>query len=203
MIKALKRLNTDTPHYHLCGRFIAKVISVYDGDTCRVAIPYSCGKCDECGGKSSKFSQFPVRMLGYDAPEVTGEYKEYGEEVTDVLKALILNKIVILDVPCVRKKGNRKDPYGRLVGTIHIPDQLRNSDSSPCCGRGKKAPYSRICVRGKTIITPGTYDAKNDLSDEYLSTILNVNDWMIYHGKVKKCGSKRPEWTEEELINGI
>ena len=90
--------------------FIAKIISVYDGDTCKAIIQFR-----------GKYNIFKIRMFGYDSPEIRkyghntlekGE-KEAGLAAKKFLSELILNKIVYLET-----KGFEK--YGRLLANIYL-----------------------------------------------------------------------------------
>jgi micrococcal nuclease len=61
-----------------------------------------------------------VRLLGVDAPEKTGGYREsepYGDEATRFLKALVGDKLVRLEYD-----GERKDQYDRTLAYVFLED---------------------------------------------------------------------------------
>ena len=89
----------------------AKVLSVYDGDTVKVAF--------ELGGTMYKWN---CRLSGVDTPELRTknlQEKKFGYEVRDHLRAKILNKVVTL-------KCGEFGKYGRLLIEIFIDDQSVN-----------------------------------------------------------------------------
>ena len=60
ILSKLKEKTLNTPILTLEGYFsVAKVVSVYDGDTCRVVIPFK-----------GEFYKWNVRLDGYDTPEM-------------------------------------------------------------------------------------------------------------------------------------
>lgn len=89
----------------------AKVLSVYDGDTVRVAF--------ELEGTMYKWN---CRLSGIDTPELRTknlQEKKFGYEVRDHLRAKIMNKVVTL-------KCGEFGKYGRLLIEIFIDDQSVN-----------------------------------------------------------------------------
>jgi len=110
-------------YFSFSGRKIqAKIVSVYDGDTCTAIFRM----LDEPNTKSNNkrtlpLIQYKIRMIGVDTPElkpllstpnrdkVVGRAKEAKKVVEDK----ILNKIVILDC-----KGF--DKYGRILAVITV-----------------------------------------------------------------------------------
>ena len=82
---------------------VAKVVSVYDGDTVKVVFPVL-----------RKLFKFNCRISGVDTPEIrtrNKEEKKYGLMVRDKLREKILNKVVTI-------KCGDFDKYGRLLATI-------------------------------------------------------------------------------------
>jgi len=93
-----------TPEFTLARKTQAKVVKVYDGDTCTVCIPIG-----------DEFKRLQVRMYGYDAPELKDkrlEHKQKAIQVRDALRQLIMNQIVELEIMDI------KDKYGRCIGII-------------------------------------------------------------------------------------
>jgi len=87
---------------------IAKVVSVYDGDTIKVVFPFL-----------RKLYKFNCRIIGVDTPEIRTrdkKEKEYGFKVRDELRKKILNKVVKL-------KCGEFDKYGRLLIDIELSDE--------------------------------------------------------------------------------
>ena len=86
---------------------IAKVVSVYDGDTIKVVFPFL-----------RKLYKFNCRISGVDTPEIRTrdkKEKEYGIKVRDELRKKILNKVVKL-------KCGEFDKYGRLLVDIELSE---------------------------------------------------------------------------------
>ena len=89
----------------------AKVVSVYDGDTCKVVFPVL-----------RKLYKFNCRIQGVDTPEIRTrdkKEKEYGLQVRDKLREKILNKVVWVEC-------GDFDKYGRLL--IDIKNPLLDSE---------------------------------------------------------------------------
>ena len=84
----------------------AKVVSVYDGDTCRVVFPVL-----------RKLYKFNCRIMGVDTPEIRTRdkaEKEYGLKVRDKLRERILDQVVWVEC-------GDFDKYGRLLIDIKNP----------------------------------------------------------------------------------
>jgi len=83
----------------------ARVLAVHDGDSCT---------CDIDLGFSVWVRKCPIRLDGLDAPELpTAD----GVAALRCLAALVLNQDVVL-----RTRKDRDDKYGRMLGTILLPD---------------------------------------------------------------------------------
>ena len=97
---------------------IGKVVSVYDGDTCRIVLYLE-----------SKIVKFHCRMNGYDSPEMKprlnvenrDEIIIKAKEARDYLKSLVNDKIV--EIQC-----GDFDKYGRLLVDIYIEGKNVNND---------------------------------------------------------------------------
>jgi len=81
----------------------AKIIKVYDGDTVTADI--------DCGFHIH-FTE-KVRLYGIDAPEIRGKERPKGLKARDYLRALILDKEIILETI-----KDKKGKYGRYLGHI-------------------------------------------------------------------------------------
>lgn len=105
----LSNSNNNIPKFTFKNRILpAKVISVYDGDTCKVNLPPLVS--------SDELFQFTIRVNGYDSPEIksTDEVeKKYAIIAKQVLSQLVLNKIVLL-------RCNDFDKYGRILADILV-----------------------------------------------------------------------------------
>lgn len=89
----------------------AKVVDVYDGDTCKVVFPVL-----------RKLYKFNCRIQGVDTPEIRTRdktEKEYGLKVRDKLREKILNQVV--DIHC-----GEFDKYGRLLIDIQCKNENMN-----------------------------------------------------------------------------
>ena len=115
-----KATEQGTPAFSLGGRKTwAKVVDVYDGDSCWVAVDFGMG-----------LFRYPLRMEGYDTPEIRS--KDQDEKISallvrDELRKLILDKIVWLEVV----ETDKPDKYGRLLSRILVPD--RQTDLNGSC----------------------------------------------------------------------
>lgn len=61
-----------------------------------------------------------VRLLGVDAPEKTGGYRQsepYGDAATKAMRALVEGQVVRLEYD-----GSRKDQYDRTLAYVFLPD---------------------------------------------------------------------------------
>lgn len=117
-----------TAEHRVTGRFVGKVVDAYDGDTCRVAIAFPAldggeapaGRAGAAAAGAEPVVEFlKVRMLGYDAPEMRKggglDPVPYGREVKAVLHALVLGRMVVLDIP----EPDKADPYGRVLARMY------------------------------------------------------------------------------------
>lgn len=86
----------------------AKIISVYDGDTCHADIDL---------GLKVWLKNEKLRLLRINAPEMRGAEKERGKASRDFLRSLIDGKEVI-----VQTIKDRKGKYGRYLAEIWIED---------------------------------------------------------------------------------
>ncbi len=87
----------------------AEVVSVYDGDTCRVNVDL---------GFNTKLMNEKIRLSKIDAPELRGESREAGLASRDFLRELILGKEIYLET-----EKDRKGKYGRYLGTIWVQNE--------------------------------------------------------------------------------
>jgi hypothetical protein len=209
---ALLRATKETTRVHqVLGRFIGKVVDAYDGDTCRVAAAFPVR-----GGGPPRIEYLRVRMLGYDAPEmkrVKGlDHRPYGLEVREAFRALVLGRMVVVDVP----PPERPDPYGRVLGRLYVAEAgapLRGGGGllrACCCRRAEPGAAASegavFVIRGREVLVPGTADVPSGYRADgarSLAALLDVNRWMLEHGRVKPCAGKRAEWTVRELADGV
>jgi len=87
----------------------AKIVSVYDGDTCRADIELGFGVVLE---------NKTIRLANIDTAEIRGndkEGKERAYEARDRLRDLVLGKEVTLQTI-----KDRTGKYGRIIGTIYL-----------------------------------------------------------------------------------
>lgn len=88
----------------------AKVISVYDGDTCRVDIDL---------GFNFWARNQPIRWSEIDAPELKGSERTLGLIARDVVRDKILEQEVVI-------KTYKAGKYGRWLGTFWTMESWNN-----------------------------------------------------------------------------
>ncbi len=87
----------------------AKIVSVYDGDTCRADIDL---------GLHTWIRNEKLRLLRINAPELRGKDHQAGLSSRDFLRELILNKEVI-----IQTVKDRKGKYGRYLAEIWVEQE--------------------------------------------------------------------------------
>ena len=94
-------------------RTVAKVVSVYDGDTVRVAFPYP------PNNDSPEILMSSCRLSKIDTPEIRGtndKEKEHAYKARDRLKELTMSS----ETQLVYVQFDKNDKYGRPLVTIFI-----------------------------------------------------------------------------------
>ena len=131
--------NTPKFSFASIGITHGKVIDVYDGDTCTVAVEcpslqYHCGVCRT---HKRGIVQIRVRMLGYDSPEIKPRKKDKSgrertaEEIAREKKDALTQRHALMDLvqdKIVRIEINEKPPmdnFGRLLARLYISDKSR------------------------------------------------------------------------------
>lgn len=87
----------------------ARIVSVYDGDTCRADIDL---------GLNIWIKNEKLRLLRINAPEMRGSEKEEGRKARDFLRSLIDGREVILQT-----QKDKKGKYGRYLAEIWVQDE--------------------------------------------------------------------------------
>lgn len=110
----------------------AKVLSVYDGDTCKIMAFHRGEKV-----------LFWVRFMGVNTPEIKGgtvETKQKAQEAKKFVEDAILGKIVDIDVVENRMIDGKRihEPFGRLLAYIYIDGK---SLSKTLIDRGLGVPF--------------------------------------------------------------
>ena len=93
----------------------AKVVSVYDGDTVTLIIPYY-----------DTFKKIKCRLLNIDTAEKRTknlEEKKFAIETTEYMKSLILNKVIWV-------RCSKFDKYGRTLGSLYLTKDDLDTDNS-------------------------------------------------------------------------
>lgn len=112
-------INNNTLKFSLNGLTIkGKVVSVYDGDTINIVLPFHL-----IFGGENKFYKFTCRLINVDTPEIRTknlQEKEYAIKVRDYLREKILNEIVTI-------KCYDFDKYGRLLIEVFLNNQNINN----------------------------------------------------------------------------
>lgn len=115
----LKNCDIHNTHFLNYGNTPAKVLSVYDGDTITVAIPFQ-----------KTILKEKCRLAGINAPEIRGVSKQEKERALKSkarLEELTLNKIIWL------KCEEHREKYGRVLVTIFLTNKgLKTDDSKQC-----------------------------------------------------------------------
>jgi micrococcal nuclease len=94
------------PEWHL-----AHVTKVADGDTVRVTLRLGLGV---------ELPSEAIRLLGIQAPEISGPDRFVGQASRNMLSGLVLNKRIYLHAP-----NEQRDRYGRLLAWVWLPDGHR------------------------------------------------------------------------------
>lgn len=90
----------------------AKIVEVYDGDTCTVDIDL---------GLHAWIKGEKIRLIRINAPEVRGAERAKGLKSRDYLRSLILDKEVFIETI-----KDKKGKYGRYLGEIWLKDSEDN-----------------------------------------------------------------------------
>ncbi|SHI95322.1 micrococcal nuclease [Malonomonas rubra DSM 5091] len=96
-----------------CYYYRAKIVSVYDGDTCHADLDLGFGIWKK---------KETLRLSRINAPEIRGESKEAGRLSRDYLRGLILDKEVMLQT-----LRDSKGKYGRYIAEIWLQDSVDDS----------------------------------------------------------------------------
>ncbi len=137
----LKQLNDNIKLFDLKGSvYSAKVVDVYDGDTCTVVFRLN-----------NDFTKFKVRCLGYDTPEmkppkdsenrdklIDMAIKSRNYFVSRVTNCQIdiskhytkkeLKNLINSNTKLIKVKSHGWDKYGRLLGEIYIGKTNLNNE---------------------------------------------------------------------------
>lgn len=88
-------------------QYKAKIIGVYDGDTVTAMVDLG----------FYHYQQMKFRLYGINTPEVRGEEREQGLIVRDIVRAMILDKEVVIN-----SFKDKQEKYGRYLANIIIDD---------------------------------------------------------------------------------
>ena len=129
----LKSTDDDIPLFTLKDKeFTAKIVDVYDGDTCSIVIYLN-----------NKFTKFKLRCLGYDSPEMKppkdAENREHLIDLAIISRNYFINRVTNISLnlnqhysknqikdmmkentKLVKVKSHGWDKYGRFLGEIFI-----------------------------------------------------------------------------------
>ena len=114
ILSRLKEQTINTPVLSLEGYYsVAKVVSVYDGDTCRVVIPFK-----------GEFYKWNVRLDGYDTPEMRPSRSKPNRDIeiaaAKAAKRYLMSLVMESPNQIVYIKCKDFDKYGRLLASIYI-----------------------------------------------------------------------------------
>jgi endonuclease YncB( thermonuclease family) len=117
----------DVPFFSFDGyKTWAKVVKVYDGDTCTVAFYYH-----------KKIYKFKIRLANIDTPELRSENKtevEIANKARDRLIELINNELVYIE--CLNY-----DKYGRMLANIYANKKMSQSFNDKLVSEGLAVFY--------------------------------------------------------------
>lgn len=137
----LENLQNDIDLFSLHGRtFDAKVVDVYDGDTCSVVISLF-----------NTFTKFRVRCAGYDSPEMKPLKSEKNRDITIIKACKARNYFASRTTNCefdiniaystkemksileqntkvIKMKCEGWDKYGRLLGHFYVDGEYINEE---------------------------------------------------------------------------
>lgn len=88
-------------------QYKAKVIDVYDGDTITAMVDLG----------FYHYQQMKFRLYRINTPEIRGEDRDRGIAVRDIVRAMILDKEVIIN-----SYKDKQEKYGRYLANIIIGD---------------------------------------------------------------------------------
>lgn len=98
---------------------ISKVVSVYDGDTCKIILPiHALLKHKPNKQENIELTKLTIRMYGYDSPEIrtkNPDEKQAAIKARDFLRDMILEKIVYVEF-------FNFDKYGRSLANIYLDE---------------------------------------------------------------------------------
>lgn len=120
----------------------AKVISVYDGDTCWLKIDTNNPEASQdLPLPNRNFVKVNVRLAIIDTPEIKGgteESREKARNARDFLRQLILDKYVDFEFGNFGTKGESMCPYHRQIGIIKLKDGTNVNSLMLESGHAKK-----------------------------------------------------------------
>lgn len=91
--------------------YAARVIDVYDGDTMRVDLDLGLGVW--------RHNQ-TIRLWKVNTPELRGPEREEGLKVRDFVRALVLEKPVLLRTILDKRGEDQTGKFGRLLGEVLV-----------------------------------------------------------------------------------
>lgn len=105
IIKQLIECNTDTiPLFTLEGNYIGKVVEIYDGDSCKIAIAYN-----------NKLYKFVCRLSGIDTPELKPRLDKENRDV-EIQKAIMArNRLIELCTDVKIKPTYTKNECNEII----------------------------------------------------------------------------------------
>lgn len=158
----LIRCNTDTVSlFALEGRFIGKVVEIYDGDTCKIVLPYNNILC-----------KFICRLSGIDAPEIKPRLNKENRE-DEIEKAIISrNRLIELCTDVKIKTTYSKNECNEIV---YNNTKLINIE---CEGFDK---YGRLLV-----VLYDVYNENNKNNKSFNTILIDEGLAYEYNGGTKK-----------------
>ena len=137
----------------------AKVVSVYDGDTCRADIELGFG---------TVLKNKTIRLSGIDTAEIRSENKENAIKARDRLRELILGKEVI-----IQTIKDRTGKYGRIIATIYL-DGMNVNEVLVEEGLAKKTSTGKRKRKQPKKEKPAEEKPKSEKAEEAVAVKLEI-----------------------------
>jgi len=186
--KKLENVSNETVNFlHVTNGYkdpiVAKVLSVYDGDTCRVAIvPFLDSNLEPV--------KVDVRMMGIDTPELRDPLtKDWATTVKNHVANLVEHELVWLVVDCGGKQFRNDEKYAnRILGNIYPMDENEKNE---------------ILKNAK-----GITKTIDDLGDSISEILIKKGYARPYDGKTKQFWTSFPlqkpkGQTQRDLLDAI
>ena len=159
--KQLQMTNNDIPEFSLNGEeFLAKVVDIYDADTCKIVILLN-----------KKPTKFTCRLYGIDTPEMKPSKKKPNRDLEKQAAKKSRNRLFQLccNVDCELEKMYKKKEIKQLI-------KQNNKLIKVKCGEFDK--YGRLLIK--------MYDLDTNEEISFNQILINEEYAKEYFGKTKE-----------------